>query len=346
MNKKKVHEMIVNWGIFAVIMALTFWSVFRGQNFGEIVSAVSQMSGVYLAASVFLAAFFVAGEGCMIWYLLKRIGERTTLLRCISYSYIGFFFSGITPSATGGQPMQLYYMRRDGNSLSAASVVLMTVAIIYKFVLVLIGIGILLFWSKPLKDHLQAYYALYFLGLFLNIALVVILLMVMFSQRTIWACFYQIEKIMVRFRLWRRTEARREKVEQFLSSYQQTVAFLRSHIRMIGITIAGTFLQRFSVFVLTYTVYRGLGLTGSAMPDVVLLQAAVYIAVDMLPVPGAQGITEAMYRSVFRDIFAGKYLVVSVCITRGISFYLMMLAGFAVFCVVRRRKPPVLKPYR
>lgn len=335
MNKKKVRELIVNGGIFAVVMALTFWSVFRNQNFAEIAEAVGQMSREYLAASVFLAAFFVAGEGCMICYLLKGIGERTTLPRCISYSFIGFFFSGITPSATGGQPMQLYYMKRDGNSLSASSVVLMTVAIIYKFVLVLIGIGILLFWGAPLRNYLQAYYGLYFLGLFLNVVLVAILLMVMFSQRTIRNCFYQIENIMVRFRLWRRTEDRREKVEQFLSGYQETVSFLRSHKRLIGVTIAGTFLQRFSVFVLTYAVYRGLGLSGVAMLDVVLVQAAVYIAVDMLPIPGAQGITEAMYRCVFQNIFVGKYLVVSVCITRGVSFYLMLLVGLVVFCVVR-----------
>lgn len=333
MNKKKVHELIVNVGIFGAVMALTFRSVFRGQDLAEIAGAVGQMSGAYLSAAVSLAVFFVAGEGCMIWYLLRGIGERTTLPRCVSYSFIGFFFSGITPSATGGQPMQLYYMKRDGNSLSAASVVLMTVAVIYKLVLVLTGIGILLLWGAPLKRYLQAYYGLYFLGLFLNVILVAVLLMVMFSQRTIRTCFYRIENIMVRIHLWRQSEARREKMEQFLSGYQQTVAFLRTHKRLIAMTIAGTFLQRFSVFVMTYVVYRGLGLSGVAMLDVVLVQAAVYIAVDMLPIPGAQGITEAMYHSVFRDIFVGKYLVVSVCITRGVSFYLMLLAGFVVFMI-------------
>lgn len=331
MNKKKVHELIVNVGIFAAVMALTFWSVFRGQDFAEIAGAVGQMSGVYLFAAVFLAVFFVAGEGCMIWYLLRGIGERTTLPRCVSYSFIGFFFSGITPSATGGQPMQLYYMKRDGNSLSAASVVLMTVAVIYKLVLVLTGLGILLFWGVPLRQYLSAYYGLYFLGLFLNIVLVALLCMVMFSQGTIRKCYYYIDNIMLHLHLWRESAARQEKVDGFLAGYQQTVVFLKSHKRLIAMTIAGTFLQRFSVFVMTYVVYRGLGLSGVAALDVVLVQAAVYIAVDMLPVPGAQGITEAMYRCVFRDIFVGKYLIVSVCITRGVSFYLMLLVGLVVF---------------
>lgn len=139
---------------------------------------------------------------------------------------------------------------------------------------------------------------------------------------------------MVWIHLWRQSEARQEKVEQFLAGYQQTVAFLKSHKRMIVMTIAGTFLQRFSVFIMTYVVYRGLGLSGVAMLDIVLVQAAVYIAVDMLPIPGAQGITEAMYRCVFQNIFVGNYLVVSVCITRGVSFYLMLLVGLAVFCAV------------
>lgn len=337
MNRKEVRRFVIHMGIFAVVMALTFWSVFRGQDFGQIVAAIGQMSGGYMAAAIILAIFFVSAEGVMIWYLLRGIGEQTTLLRCISYSFIGFFFSGITPSATGGQPMQLYYMRRDGNTLSASSVVLMTVAVIYKFVLVLIGIGIVVFWRRPLKSYLQGYYGLYFLGLFLNAVLVVILLMVMFSQGIIRSCFYKVETLLVRLHLWQEKESRREKVEQFLSGYQDTVLFLRSHKKLIGITIAGTFVQRYSVFVLAFLVYCGLGLSGTAMVDIVFVQAAVYIAVDMLPIPGAQGITEAMYRGVFQKIFVGNYLVVSMCITRGISFYLVMLIGLAVFCMVQRQ---------
>lgn len=337
MNQKEVRRLAVHVGIFVAVMLLTFWSVFRGQDFTEIVAAVQQMSGAYMTAAILLAIFFVSAEGCMIWYLLRGIGEQTTLPRCISYSFIGFFFSGITPSATGGQPMQLYYMRRDGNTLSASSVVLMTVAVIYKFVLVLIGIGIVIFWRRPLQSYLQEYYGLYFLGLFLNAALVVILLMVMFSQGIIRSCFYKLEGLLVRLHVLRKKESRKEKMEQFLSGYQNTVTFLRSHKKLIAITIVATIVQRYSVFVLAFVVYCGLGLSGTAMLDIVFVQAAVYIAVDMLPIPGAQGITEAMYHSVFQKIFVGDYLVVSMCITRGISFYLVMLIGLAVFCIARRR---------
>lgn len=338
MSEKGTRKFLFNIGVFTAVMLLTFWFVFRSQDISRTVEAVQKMSLGYLAAAFLLAVLFVSAEGCMIWYLLKGIGEQTRFTRCIGYSFIGFFFSGLTPSATGGQPMQLYYMKKDGNSLSASSVVLMSVAVVYKLVLVLIGIGIVLFWNAPLKGYLQKYYGLYFLGLFLNTALVLILLLVMFSPSVIRGIFYRAERIIVGLRLWKESGARREKMEQFLAGYQGTVCFLKENKKMIWVILGGTFLQRFTVFVLTYVVYRGLGLSGTALLDIVFVQVSVYIAVDMLPVPGAQGITEAMYICVFGGIFTGHYLAASMCITRGISFYAVMVIGAAVFAAVNMRK--------
>lgn len=333
MNEKKKRKFIFNILIFVVIMLLTFWFVFHNQDFSNVLESVHKMSGKYMAVAIFLAIFFVAAEGCMICYLLKGIKERTSLFRCISYSFIGFFFSGITPSATGGQPMQLYYMKKDGNSLSAASVVLMTVAVIYKFVLVLIGVGILLIWREPLKGYLQGYYFLYCFGLFLNSLLVVLLVCVIFSPALIKMILYKIEGIFIFFRILKQSKRRREKIDDFLSGYQETVIFLKTHKDLIGITILFTFVQRFTVFLLTYIVYRGLGLSGTSMIDIILVQASIYIAVDMLPVPGAQGITEAMYHTVFTKIFSASYLTASLCIMRGTSFYFLMITSLVVLCI-------------
>lgn len=190
MSEKGIRRFLINIAVFTAVMILTFWFVFRNQDISQTADAVRKMPGAYLAAAFLLAVLFVSAEGVMIWYLLKGVGERAGMFRCIAYSFIGFFFSGLTPSATGGQPMQLYYMKRDGNSLSASSVVLMSVAVVYKLVLVLTGIGILLLWNAHLKDYLQKYYGLYFFGLFLNTALVVILLLVMFSPGAIRFLFF------------------------------------------------------------------------------------------------------------------------------------------------------------
>ena len=57
--------------------------------------------------------------------------------------------------------MQLYYMKRDGIPLPEGTAVLMAVATAYKFVLAVVGMMILLFWQKLLKEHLGGYFFWY-----------------------------------------------------------------------------------------------------------------------------------------------------------------------------------------
>ncbi len=135
---------------------------------------------------------------------------------------------------------------------------------------------------------------------------------------------------------------RQEKTAQFIDGYQGAVRFLLAHKGKVLAVCLFTFVQRASVFVLTWIIYLGFSLEGKDGLTIMLLQASVYIAVDMLPVPGAQGITEVMYRGVFGGIFTGEYLMPSLYVTRGINFYFVLVVSLAVVALnhlyVRRRK--------
>ncbi|MDE7187248.1 MAG: flippase-like domain-containing protein, partial [Lachnospiraceae bacterium] len=224
-NRKRVLE----GAFFLLVMALSFYTVFHGQDMGQIRQAMSRLSPAALFAAMCTALFFVSAEGIMIHYLLCSLNGRSSLRRCIVYSFIGFFYSGITPSATGGQPMQLYYMTKDRNSMSESSVVLMTVALLYKLVLVLIGIAMLVFWHGPLRSCLGEYFPLFLLGLALNTALVLLLLAVMLAPRSMKRIISGIEKLLVRARILKASGKRQEKMEQFVDGYRGAVNFLLEH---------------------------------------------------------------------------------------------------------------------
>ena len=341
MNRKN----ILSGCLFLALMLLTFYIIFRGNNMNYVWQTAKELNPAYLAGAVATGLFFVSMEGIMIWYLLRARNLKPSLPGCIRISFIGFFYSGITPSATGGQPMQLYYMKRAGYKLADSTVVLMTVALIYKLVLVLIGIGILLFWYPSLCFYLGNYRYLYYLGLFLNTALVAILLFVMISPR----CFHKIvlsgEKLLLKLHILKPSETRTQKLFDMADSYHEAVLFFLHHKKHIALVTVLTFLQRFSVFFLTWLIYKGMHLSGHTMMEVIMIQATVYIAVDMLPLPGSQGITELMYKTVFSAIFSGAYLTASMCITRGINFYLLLLvsaliAGLAAVNKRQKEKLP------
>lgn len=330
MKGKKILSAV----LFLGLAALTFYVVFKNQDIGELIQAIRQMHKGYLLLAAATAVFFVSAEGILIWYLLHAIGDRARLSSCLKYSFTGFFYSGITPSATGGQPMQLYYMSKDGHKIADSSVVLMSVATAYKLVLVLMGIGISVFWWKGLSFHLGEYLPIYFLGLFLNALLVVILLAIMLNGAGMEKFIRAAERFCVKIHLLKPSEKRGETIHTTVLQYQETVSFLKTHAKVLFFLVGFTFVQRCSVFVLTYFVYKGMGLTGTNAFTIMALQAVVYIAVDMLPLPGSQGITELMYAAVYSGVFAGGSLTVSMCISRGLNFYMLLIisAIVAAYC--------------
>ena len=92
-SRKRVMEAI----FFLGMMGLTFWIIFHGQKPGVLFRELRDMKAGALVGSVVLALFFVAAEGSMIYILLHAMEGTSSLWRCIQYSYIGFFYSGITP---------------------------------------------------------------------------------------------------------------------------------------------------------------------------------------------------------------------------------------------------------
>lgn len=322
---------------FIALAALAFYAVFRDNDMGMVAASLRKMKLPYLLLAALVALVFTMMEGIMIWYLLRSLRERAKFIDCIRYSFVGFLYSGITPSATGGQPMQLYHMRRDGNDLSASTVVLMTVALVYKLVLVLMGITMALFGLPVLKENLGNYLSLFYLGMFLNTALVVALLVVMVFPGFAKYLLLLLEQLLVKIRVLKKSESRIQTIGRFIQSYQNAVHFLLKNKRQVIVVVALTFGQRCLVFILPYIVYCGFGLDGAGAVTVLMVQMSIYLAVDMLPLPGAQGITELMYRRAFRDIFTVEYVVPSMCVTRGISFYFLLFFSMGVCAVHHAR---------
>lgn len=336
MNDRKNKYQIV---LFASVMLLTFYAVFQKKDLFGIWNAIIRMELGNFIIAISLGLFFVSAEGITIWYLLVSLGNKCSIWRCIKYSFIGFFYSGITPSATGGQLVQLYYMKRDGYKTSDSSVILMTVALAYKLVLVLIGVCLFFLWYRHLKYFMKDYIILYFVGLFLNFIVVLAIFVAMRFPNILIRIAYAFEKGMIRMRIWNVDSERKERIQYFVQSYDHTVKFMVEYKRKLLVLFIMTMLQRCSLFLLTYIVYRGFHLSGSSMFSIMSLQAAVCISVDMLPVPGAQGITELVYQTVFVNIFTKTYLFPSMLIIRGINFYfLLFVCGVVTGLTILKNK--------
>ncbi len=326
----KKHKLMINGLVFLSVALLTVFTMFNGYSLSDLIGSMSHISLFWLLLCVVAAMLFICVEGCIFWILLTQKDKRPSIFKCLRYAFVGYFYSGITPSATGGQPFQLYYMRKDGNSTALSTVTLLSMALFYKLIMVAMGVALLLFWSKGIVAYLGAYVWVYYLGLTLNILILFLILAFMLIPEKTKSMIHTLELLLVKMKVLKENNIRKERIDLFIAGYKDSVDFIFQNKFKIGVLTVLTFIQRSSLLFIPLFIYLGLPLENTSFLTILCIQASIYVAVDMLPIPGAQGITELIYSNALGGIFTEQYLKTSMIITRSVSFYLILLIGMMV----------------
>ena len=328
---KSRKKIIFNGVFLAVVFALTVYGVFHGEDLSSMMDAIHRADKRWLVPGIALVAFFIWGESIIIWYMMRSSGICLKKRTCFLFSSVGFFFSCITPSASGGQPMQIYYMKKEKISIPVSTVILMIVTITYKLVLVVIGIGIAIFGSGFLHKYLEGILPVFYLGLALNIFCVTFMTILVFHPLLAKAILVKGMKLLERLHLMKKKEGRLKKLEDSMDTYRNTAAYLKNNPFVIVKVIGITFIQRMALFAVTWFVYQAFGLHGTGFWEILFLQAVISVSVDMLPLPGGMGISETLFLNIFSPVFGGL-LLPGMVLSRGLGYYgeLLISAAFTV----------------
>ena len=332
---KERKKVILNAILFFAVLALTIYSVFHGEDLGELKEAVGRADVAWLLPAVACVFVFIWGEAIIIWHMMDTYGIRLKKRICFLFSSVGFFFSCVTPSATGGQPMQIYFMKKEKIPIPIATVVLMIVTILYKLVLVVIGLAIVLFAHEFLDVYLQEILFVFYLGLGLNVFCVTFMMLLVFHPFLAKRLMLLGLRLLEKLKLMKHRKERTQRLEQSMDLYGDTAAYMREHVWLMIRVFLITFFQRIALFAVTYFVYRSFGLVGTPWTVTLTLQAVIAVSVDMLPLPGGMGISENLFLQIFRPVF-GTLLLPGLLLSRGLGYYseLLISAVFTLAAVV------------
>ncbi|MGN0159671.1 MAG: YbhN family protein [Brotaphodocola sp.] len=321
---------ILNILFLAAVFGLTLWSVFHGEDFSQVLGFLSTADPLYIAPGIVCVVFFILGESIVIFYLMTTLDTRVPFSHCCLYSFIGFFYSCITPSASGGQPMQIVAMRKDRIPVAVSTVVLAIVTITYKLVLVLVGSVVILIRPPQLMIYLEPVEAILYLGMGLNIICIIGLLLLVFHPTMVQVASQQFFQLLHRVRPLSHPEKQKARLDRIIQQYQGSAEYYRSHKHVIIHVFFITLMQRFLLFLVTWFTYRAFHLSGHSLVLIVTLQSMISVASDMLPLPGGMGISENLFLDIFQPIFGEALVLPGMMISRGISYYTQLLISAAM----------------
>ncbi|MGN0601910.1 MAG: YbhN family protein [Oscillospiraceae bacterium] len=338
--KKKITYAL-NVLVIVLIAFLTVRLLFGDNGFHVFVHDFSRAKKGWLWLGIALVLLFVCSESVIIKYMLKMFGTKLPLLRCIKYSFIGFFFSYITPSASGGQPAQVFYMKKDGVNVGYSTLIMVVIAFTYKLVLVLLGLIFLLLRFTQLRGYIGGLAWLVVVGFILNAAYIFLLAMVIVKPSWIRKIGIKLINLLAFVKIIRNEEKYIAKINRVCDNYSQCADYIKNNILVVVKIMLITAVQRVFLFAVTYVVYKAYGLSGTPFIDIVAVQTLIAVAVEMLPLPGAAGVTEGCFISMFEPIFGGHLVKSALLLSRGMSFYILLIIGAFVtagahFIVVKR----------
>ena len=328
--------------LLAGLMALTGWLLLRDQPPAALLTALRRADLRCLLPGLGLMLTFVGCEAMCSHLILGRLGHRVSWLRCLGYSFVGFYVSSITPSATGGQPAQVYYMSRDSIPAAHGALNMLLIAVCYQITVLFYALGAWVFLPGTRAAMGGGMGVLLVCGGAVMAALTAGMLAFLFLPGPARRLAEGVLSFLVRVRLIRDRAGAEKKLAQQMEEYAAGAAVLRRAPGLLPALLALSVLQLTALFSVPYLVYRAFGLAGVGLPVFLGTQALVTLAVSSLPLPGAVGPAEGGFVAAFGPLFGAQLATPAVLLSRGISFYsFLLVSGCAALCfhLWGRRRP-------
>ncbi|MCM1131223.1 MAG: flippase-like domain-containing protein [Roseburia sp.] len=253
---------------------------------------------------------------------------------------IEYFFNGITPFSSGGQPFQIYSYRKIGVSLHRASGIVLMNFVCSQIALVLLCIGSLFFFNE-LSNGITYLQVMIIVGLAINILIFALFCSVGLSKT--------VRKLLTKFVGWLlNLKVFKGKLARFVAAFDEYCAGAQAtfkallgqkmkFISSVGLKLAG-FICYYSI---PFFILLALGIEIS-INKLALIIAMTTFSIAMtcyIPTPGATGGIEFAFKELFVSVvpaISASIATSGLLLWRFITYYFLMLLSFFGYLIFEK----------
>ncbi len=323
---------------FLVLVGLTYFFVLKDCDINLIIASFNNTNQTYLFLTfltmfvyVFLGAFFIKR-------LLGHFKYPTKLSTAYGYLFTEIYFSSITPSYIGGQPVQVLEMKKEGIPYEISSVVVLFNSMINRIALILVATILFIFFGSEVFAIKGIYNVLVILGYLTAIMVIGIFFSLIYSQKVtkilLKITFYLIDHL----KFIKNKEELKEKLEEAVKNYQTCSKITKNKPLIVVESLIILVLQRLCLLLASYTVYRAFGLSQYGVFLIMAFQICVNLGSDLMPTPGGVIANEGLLL-VVNNLLYGEALALSgMLMLRCFNFYFLVLISAIGYFIFHYRK--------
>lgn len=273
----------------------------------------------------------VAIDSYVLFRFTNNYDKNYTLAKAIKATVVGQFYSVITPGAVGGQPMQLYCMRKQNVDMGIASSSLVQKFLVYQTTITLYSLIASLCNLDLFQGNMsEIMWTLAIFGFVSHAVVIVILYMFSFNRKWTKSVIGGIFNFLSKIKIIKNPEEKSDNITNQLDFFHKSNTNLYKNKKMLVITCLLTIIQLTLIFFIPYAIYRAFNFQGAKPFDMITGQAFVTMVSSFMPLPGGSGAAEGSFYIFFSMFFTQDTIKSAILIWRIITYFLNIIV-FAPF---------------
>ena len=332
---------LISTGVFLLLFTLAYIFVFKDYSITEFQETMRKCDGLYIFIAIGCVGLWVFFEAYFFKFIFKKLGYSISWYQSIGYVFTETYFSAITPSSTGGQPVQMVEMNKDKIPYKISSIVVMINTLLYKIALLVIVVLGFIFFYPQIKELTPTFRGFTLLGFIITSLLVFLLLALLFSKKFIKKLVNFGYNILWKLKIKKKTSDSDDKIEASINEYKRAAEYIKKDKKVMAQSFMIIFLQRLSLLLVNFFIYKSFHITGISLFYAITIQAFLTIAADFIPVPGGVIISEALLLETNQVLGITSIAKGATLIFRNISFYFLVFVSIVYYMIFHyaKRKP-------
>jgi len=329
--KKKRY--FIYFSVFIILSALTFYYLYNIFNKPTEIFVFRSFSlPILTSLGILLLVYFIL-DGLRLYYVLKTLECKIDFKSIFKLVFVNLFVSNVTPLATGGGFIQVYFLHKKGISLGNATAAT-TIRTIIATVTVFVTAPLVLFIGDTIEVGFALNQIIIYMSLF-ALLYFSFFYTVIFNNKLVKKIVYNILIFL------------RHKNLLSHQKFKNSSRFLFKEINIFGKSLSSFFKGKklyvfFSLFFamlfllaeLSFTVLlmMGMGYDPAYWP-VVLSQLVVLFFMYFAPTPGATGIAEGGFSLIFANYVLKADMFPLIFNWRFFTKYIGIIIGVVIFII-------------
>lgn len=317
MNNKKIRingKVIFNVAVVAISIYLVIYFFVSENGMIDLLSTPDSFNVWWIIAALVVFDLNIIIDTLVTLIFLRTQYKSFRFYDSLKVAFVGVFFGAITPSNTGGQPMQLYLLSKMNVSVGFGSACMTQKFIVYQIVMTAVSVFSVIFRYEYFQAAFTNIWSTLFiiLGFTVQLVMTALFLIVSFSRKTTSFLINLLEKLFKKLKFIKNSENKIKRISTEVEMFHDGNKALFTNAKILVITYLLVLLQILAILSVPYFVYVSFdmpsvavanGQTPATLFDVICIQSFVLFTSNLVPLPGASGGAELAFTMYFGQFF-------------------------------------------